>query len=50
MSLEELKKRLEDLEGRWPQHSVPPSLWVEREELEEEISRRERQRNDTPGD
>ncbi|RME24381.1 MAG: histidine kinase [Deltaproteobacteria bacterium] len=42
LSLEELRKRLDDLMGRWPQHSVPPSLWQEREELEEEIARREK--------
>ncbi|RLB59269.1 MAG: histidine kinase [Deltaproteobacteria bacterium] len=42
LSLEELEKRYADLVGRWPAHSVPPSLWVEREELEEEIERRRR--------
>jgi len=40
LSSEELEKRLEDLKGRWPAHSVPPSLHIEREELEEEIARR----------
>ncbi len=35
--LEYLIKKLEDLNTRWPAHSVKPSMLIEREELEEEI-------------
>ena len=35
--LARLEQQLADLLGRWPAHSVPPSLWQEREELEERI-------------
>jgi len=45
MELEERKKELEaklaDLMARWPAHSVPPSMWMEREELEEELQKLE---------
>ena len=35
----ELEARLADLKGRWPAHSVPPSMWQELEELEEELDK-----------
>ena len=35
--IKELEKKLADLKGRWPAHSVPPSMWQELEELEEEL-------------
>jgi len=44
----ELEARLTDLKGRWPAHSVPPSMWQELEKLEEELEKvkRERQTED----
>jgi len=39
VKLKELEKRLSDLKARWPRHSVPASMAMEFEELEEEIER-----------
>ncbi len=35
--VEEIEERIADLKGRWPAHSVPPSMWMELEALEEEL-------------
>ena len=35
----ELEAKLADLKGRWPAHSVPPSMWYELEELEKELEK-----------
>lgn len=37
--IQELEARLADLEARLPAHSVPPAMWEELEELEEELAR-----------
>jgi hypothetical protein len=34
----EIEAKLADLKARWPAHSVPPSMWQELEELEEELA------------
>lgn len=39
----EIKAKLVDLKARWPKHSVPISMWQEREELEEELERIEKE-------
>ncbi|HUJ70511.1 MAG TPA: hypothetical protein VLW86_13365 [Syntrophorhabdales bacterium] len=33
----EIEEKVADLKARWPAHSVPPSLWIELEALEEEL-------------
>ncbi len=33
----ELKRRIADLKARLPKHSVPPSMLIELDELEEEL-------------
>ena len=33
----EIEEKLADLKARWPAHSVPPSMWQQLEELEEEL-------------
>jgi hypothetical protein len=33
----ELEERIADLKARWPAHSVPPSMWQQLEELEDEL-------------
>jgi len=33
----EIEEKIADLKARWPAHSVPPSLWIELEALEEEL-------------
>lgn len=35
--IEELEQRIAELEARMPKHSVPPSMLIELEELEEEL-------------
>ena len=35
--IREIEEKITDLKGRWPAHSVPPSLWQELETLEEEL-------------
>jgi hypothetical protein len=35
--VKEIEESIRELKGRWPAHSVPPSLWQELEELEEEL-------------
>jgi len=37
--IKELEEKLADLKARWPAHSVPPSMWQELEELEEELEK-----------
>jgi len=34
--LDEVEKKLTDLQARWPYHSVQPKMVAEREDLEEE--------------
>jgi len=33
----ELEEKIADLKGRWPAHSVPPSMWQQLDELEAEL-------------
>ena len=35
--VEELERRIADLEARLPKHSIPPAMLIELEELEEEL-------------
>jgi hypothetical protein len=35
--IKELQKQIAELEGRWPAHSVPPTMLQELEELEAEL-------------
>ena len=35
----EIEAELADLKARWPAHSVPPSMWMELERLEEELEK-----------
>ena len=37
--LREIEEKIADLKARWPAHSVPPSMWQELEELEDELER-----------
>jgi hypothetical protein len=39
----ELEKQLSDLKARMPAHSVPPSMMIELDELEEELALARRQ-------
>ena len=33
----EIEEKIADLKARWPAHSVPPSMWQQLEELENEL-------------
>jgi hypothetical protein len=33
----EIEEKIAELKARWPAHSVPPSMWMELEKLEEEL-------------
>jgi hypothetical protein len=35
--IQEIEEKIADLKARWPAHSVPPSMWQQLEELEEEL-------------
>ncbi len=35
--IKEIEAKIADLKARWPAHSVPPSMWQQLEELEEEL-------------
>jgi hypothetical protein len=37
--IKEIEARLADLKARWPAHSAPPHMWMELEELEEELKK-----------
>jgi hypothetical protein len=37
-TVREIEESIADLKGRWPAHSVPPSLWRQLEELEEKLA------------
>jgi hypothetical protein len=35
--IREIEEKIADLKARWPAHSVPPSMWMQLEELEGEL-------------
>jgi hypothetical protein len=35
--VEELEKQIAELKSRWPAHSVPPAMFQQLDELEEEL-------------
>jgi hypothetical protein len=41
----EIEEKIADLKARWPAHSVPPRMWMELEELEEELEKAQREEN-----
>lgn len=41
--IEEIKEAIADLKARWPAHSVPPHMWQQLEDLEEELEKAERE-------
>lgn len=38
----ETEEKIADLKARWPAHSVPPSMWQQLEELEDELEKTKR--------
>jgi hypothetical protein len=37
--IKEIEEKIADLERRWPEHSAPPGMWRELEDLEEELKK-----------
>ena len=37
--IQEIEEKIADLKARWPTHSVPPHMWQQLEELEEELEK-----------
>ncbi len=37
--VKEIEEKIADLKARWPAHSVPPRMWQELEELEDELKK-----------
>jgi hypothetical protein len=37
--IREIEEKIADLKARWPAHSVPPHMWQQLEELEEELEK-----------
>lgn len=35
----EIEDKIADLKARWPAHSVPPTMWQQLEELEDELEK-----------
>jgi len=35
----EIEEKIADLKARWPAHSVPPLMWQQLEELEDELEK-----------
>ena len=35
--IKEIEEKIADLKGRWPAHTVPPSMWQQLEDLEAEL-------------
>jgi hypothetical protein len=33
----EIEDKIADLKARWPAHSVPPSMWQQLDEMEDEL-------------
>lgn len=37
--VKEIEDKIADLKARWPAHSVPPLMWQQLEDLEEELEK-----------
>jgi len=46
--VKEIKEKIAELKSRWPAHSVPPHMWQQLEELEEQLE--EARREEEPED
>ena len=40
--VKEIEEKIADLKARWPAHSVPPLMWKQLEELEDELEKERR--------
>ncbi len=44
--IREIEEKIADLKARWPAHSVKPSMWMQLEELEDELEAARKERTD----
>lgn len=44
--IREIEEKIADLKARWPAHSVPPSMWMQLEELEDELEAARKKQSD----
>ncbi len=44
--IREIEEKIADLKARWPAHSVPPSMWMQLEELEDELEAAMKEQSD----
>ena len=43
--VKQIEEEIADLKARWPAHSVPPSMWMKLEELEEQLEKAKAERD-----
>jgi hypothetical protein len=48
--IREIEEKIADLKARWPPHSVPPSMWMQLEELENELEAAIKEQTDKQDD
>jgi hypothetical protein len=48
--IREIEEKIADLKARWPAHSVPPSMWMQLEELEDELEAARKEQTDKQED
>jgi len=41
--IKQIEEAIAELKSRWPAHSVPPRMWKQLEELEEQLERAKRE-------
>ena len=48
--IRDIEEKIADLKVRWPPHSVPPSMWMQLEELEDELEAAKKEQADKQED
>ena len=48
--IREIEEKIADLKARWPPHSVPPSMWMQLEKLEDELEAARKEQTDKQDD
>jgi len=48
--IREIEEKIVELKARWPPHSVPPSMWMQLEELEDELEAAKQESEDKQDD
>jgi nicotinamidase-related amidase len=48
--IKEIEEKIAELKARWPRHSVPMSMWLQLDELEEELAAARKREGGTTGE